>query len=283
MSGFAVTQTRVINSEWIKFRTLRSTWWSIFAALLASVGLGILNSAVRGHQLAQQGVHLQFSPGSGPVAVQGAAFVGKFPEAAGVSLRGFMLAQLAVGILGVLFVTGEYSTGMIRATLSAVPKRVPVWVAKTVVFAVSMFVISLIAAFIAFFIGQAALSAHPVHYGASLSDPGSLRAVVGTAFYMVCVGLLGVGFGFIIRNAGGAIAALFGLILVLPLLVQALPSNWIPDAQKAMPMIAGQSLMETGNQDYGAMLHPGPSALLLLAYVVVVLALGLGVLRRRDA
>jgi hypothetical protein len=285
----AVTQTRVINSEWIKFRSLRSTWWSIAGALLASVGLGILISALRGNDLANNGVHFQVgSPDGttvapGPGGAPGAIFMHGFPEAAGLSLRGFMLAQLAVGILGVLFVTGEYSTGMIRATLGAVPKRVPVWLAKAVVFAVSMFVISLIAAFTAFFIGQAALSAHPIHYGVSLGDPSSLRAVFGAAFYMLCVGLMGVGFGFAIRNAGGAIAGLFGLILVLPLLTNALPSSWQPDTQKALPLFAGQSLMETGVTDYGSSLTPGPAALLLAGWAVLLLVVGLATLLRRDA
>jgi hypothetical protein len=275
----------VINSEWIKFRTLRSTWWSLTAALVASVGFGILVSTVRGNQLANGGFGPNpVSPG-GSAASPGALLPHVLNDAAGVSLRGFMLAQLAVGVLGVLFVTGEYSTGMIRATLGAVPKRVPVWLAKAVVFAVCMFVVSLIAAFIAFFIGQATLSAHPIHYGVSIADPGSLRVIFGAAFYMLCVGLLGVGFGFVIRNAGGAIAALFGLILVLPLLTEALPSDWVPKTQRLLPMMGGQSLMRTGVESYNdaGLLHPGAAALLLVGYVVVLLGIALAELRRRDA
>src|SRR5262249_7481038 len=150
-----------------------------------------------------------------------------------LSLRGFYLAQLAVGVLGVLFITGEYSTGMIRATLSALPKRIPVWLAKIAVFAVVIFLITLVASFIAFLCGQAVLSQYHVNahiftpkgggdlnftqLGVPLSHPGSLRAVFGAALYMTGIGLLGLGCGFAIRNAGGAIAALFGLVLVLPL------------------------------------------------------------------
>src|ERR1700759_629975 len=111
---YGVTQIRTGVSEWIKLRSLRSTWWSIGIALLISVGLGILFSGLRGHDIQTNG--------------------GFEPDQTALSLRGFYLAQLAVGVLGVLFITGEYSTGMIRATLSAVPKRVPVWVAKIAVF-----------------------------------------------------------------------------------------------------------------------------------------------------
>src|ERR1700753_624875 len=124
---FGVTQRRTVVSEWIKFRSLRSTWWSIGIALLISVGLGILFADLRGNDIMHHG--------------------GFEPDQTAVSLRGFYLAQLAIGVLGVLFVTGEYSTGMIRATLAAVPKRVPVWLGKISVFAVVTFVITLAAAF----------------------------------------------------------------------------------------------------------------------------------------
>ena len=108
-----VTQVRIVNSEWIKFRSLRSTWWSIGVALLISVGLG--HPVLRSARAATSQQHGGFEP-----------------DQTALSLRGFYLAQLAVGVLGVLFITGEYSTGMIRATLSAVPKRMPVWLAKIV-------------------------------------------------------------------------------------------------------------------------------------------------------
>jgi hypothetical protein len=270
-----VTQRRVMTSEWVKFRSLRSTWWSIGAALLVSIGLGILFSALRGNDIAN---------GRGFEADQTA-----------LSLRGFYLAQLAVGVLGVLFVTGEYSTGMIRATLSAAPKRLPVWVAKIAIFAAVIFVITLIAAFIAFLGGQAVLSHYHVNaqimtrnglmtftqLGVSLSHPGALRAVFGAALYMVGVGLLGLGCGFAIRNAGGAIAALFGLMLVLPLLVQALPSSLQLDVDKYLPLLAGTAGMNTVSSV--DQLSPWAGMGVFALYVLAVLGIGLYVLRRRDA
>jgi ABC-type transport system involved in multi-copper enzyme maturation permease subunit len=221
-----------------------------------------------------------------------------------LSLRGFYLAQLAVGVLGVLFVTGEYSTGMIRATLSAVPTRKPVWVAKIAIFAGVIFVITLIAAFIAFLGGQAVLGIYHAHgnifkigpnggvgilpgaggshrLGVSISHPGSVRAIFGAALYMVGVGLLGIGCGFIIRNSGGAIATLFGLLLVLPLLAQALPTSEQHHVSKFLPLLAGTAGMNTeSNSDQ---LGPWTGLGIFALYVVASLGIGLYVLRRRDA
>jgi ABC-type transport system involved in multi-copper enzyme maturation permease subunit len=283
-TGLRVTQLRTVNSEWIKFRSLRSTWWSIGIALLISVGLGILFSDLRGNDIATHG--------------------GFESDPTALSLRGFYLAQLAVGVLGVLSVTGEYSTGMIRATLSAVPTRVPVWVAKIAVFAGVIFLITLVAAFVAFLGGQAVLGSYHVHgtfitgprggvvftggpaatfhsLGVSLSHPGSVRAIFGAALYMVGVGLLGMGCGFIVRNAGGAIAALFGLLLVLPLLAQALPSSEQQHVTKFLPLLAGTAGMNT--QHGTDQLSPWAGLGVFALYVVVALGVGLLVLRRRDA
>jgi hypothetical protein len=272
-------------SEWIKFRSLRSTWWSIGIALLISVGLGILFSDLRGADIQAHG---DFEP-----------------DQTALSLRGFYLAQLAIGVLGVLFITGEYSTGMIRATLSAVPRRVPVWVAKIVVFAAVIFAITLVAAFVAFLGGQAVLSGYHFNgqvltgpnggikgivgpnvagghsLGVSISHPGSVRAIFGAAFYVTGVGLLGLGCGFILRNTGAAIAALFGLLLVLPLLAQALPSSLQQDVSKYLPLSAGTAAMNTvtGTNELAPWTGLGVFAL----YVVVALGIGLYVLRRRDA
>jgi len=280
-----VTQPRAMVSEWIKFRSLRSTWWSIGIALLISVGLGILFSALRGNDIANHGGFEQ--------------------DPTALSLRGFFLAQLAAGVLGALFITGEYSTGMIRATLSAVPRRVPVWVAKIVIFAVVIFGITLVAAFVAFLGGQAVLSSYhasaefipgpgggigvipdaggTLHsLGVSISHPGSVRAIFGAALYMVGVGLLGLGCGFIIRNTGGAIAALFGLLLVLPLLAQALPGSLQQDVTKYLPLLAGTAIMNT-TQRGTDQLAPWTGLGVFALYVAAALGLGLYVLRRRDA
>jgi ABC-2 type transport system permease protein len=257
----AVTQWRVIHSEWIKFRSLRSTWISFAAALIAAIGLGVLFSAVHGHFAAQNG---------------GAEF-GFDPTQ--VSLRGLFLAQLAVGVLGVLMITGEYSTGMIRASLTSVPRRIPVLIGKIAVFGTATFLIATPASLVAFLGGQAAL--HSEHLGVSLSSPGAARAVIGGGLYLVVVGLLGLGCGFAVRNTGGAIATLFGLILVLPLLAQALPNNWQNHIDKYLPLNAGAAIMNT-RPDTGS-LGPWTGLAVFAAYAVAALIIGLIVLQRRDA
>lgn len=280
-----VTQRRVITSEWIKFRSLRSTWWSVLIALLISIGLGILFSDLRGHDAQVNG--------------------GFEADQTALSLRGFYLAQLAVGVLGVLSVTGEYSTGMIRATLTAVPKRMPVWVAKIAIFASVIFLISLTAAFVAFLGGQAVLHGYVFHgqvvtgpggnimiiggpnshgvtrLGVSLSHPGALRAIFGAALYTTGIGLLGLGCGFMIRNAGGAIAGLFGLVLVLPLLAQALPFSLQQHVAKYLPLSAGTAAMNTVK--VSDQLSPWSGLAVFALYVVAALGIGLLILRRRDA
>jgi hypothetical protein len=275
-----VSQARTVRSEWIKFRSLRSTWWSIGIALLLSVGLGILFADLRGSDIANHG--------------------GFEPDQTELSLRGFYLAQLAVGSLGVLFVTGEYSTGMIRATLSAVPTRLPVWVGKIAVFAVSIFLITLAASFVAFLGGQAVLGTYhvmlygpenggvagqvvgPMHsLGVPISHPGSVRAIFGAALYVTGVGLLGLGVGFAIRNTGAAIATLFGLLLVLPLLSQALPSSLQQDVSKYLPLLAGTAVMATRHGT--DQLAPWTGLGVFAIYVAAALAVGLVILQRRDA
>ena len=142
--------TDLVRSEWAKFRTVRSTYWSLIAAVVAMVGLGALISAV-----------------------QSAHQVGF--DAVSTSLSGVLLAQLAIGVLGVLFVTSEYSTGMIRTTFSAAPQRRIVIATKAAVFGVVAFVIGTLTSLVTFLVGQAVMSSH----GVSLSSPGALRSVIG--------------------------------------------------------------------------------------------------------
>jgi ABC-2 type transport system permease protein len=256
-----ITPQRVTKAEWIKFRSLRSTWYSLGAAMFVAIGLGVLFADLRGNDIANHG---GFAQGM---------------DWTQVSLRGLFLAQLAVGVLGVLMITGEYSTGMIRASLSAVPGRNLVLAAKVAVVGLATFVAGTIASFIAFTVGQAALSTH--HYGVSLSSPGALRAVLGGGLFLALVALLGLGCGFAVRSTGGALATLFGLLLVLPLLAQALPSSWQNDITKFLPFQAGTAIMATVQRtDF---LSPWAGIGVFAIYVAVALSIGLVMLRRRDA
>ena len=190
------------------------------------------------------------------------------------------LAQLAIGVLGVLMITGEYSTGMIRSSLAAVPHRNPVLIAKALVFAVSAFVVTEAVGFAAFLLGQQALAS--THLQASLSTPGAVRAVIGGALYLTLIGLLGVGLGFLIRNTAGAIATLFGMVLVLPLLANALPSPYSTDVAKYLPLNAGTQIMTATHPDPN-LLGPWAGIGVTALYALAALIAGAVMLKRRDA
>jgi hypothetical protein len=257
-----VTQRRVIVSEWIKLRSLRSTLFGLLTAAVLTVGLGVLISALRANDFNHRGI----TPG-------------KDFDPTLVSLRGIYLAQLPIGVLGVLVITGEYATGMIRATLAAVPRRLPVLWAKALVFALAVFVVGAVASLLAFEGGQAMLSSAGIHAG--LGSAGAARAVLGGALYLTVVGLLGVGLGFLVRNTAGAIATLFGLLLVLPAVVSALPPSLYNDVFRYLPMIAGTQAMTTVRDS--SLLTPWQGIGVFGLYAAGAIAAGAVGLLRRDA
>jgi ABC-2 type transport system permease protein len=257
-----VTQGRVVTSEWIKFRSLRSTLFTLLAAIICTVGLGLLISWLRANNFRHNGI----TPGP-------------HFDLTLISLRGIYLAQLPIGVLGVLVITGEYSTGMIRATLAAVPRRLPVLWAKAIVFAAVVFVLLGIASLLAFLGGQAFLSNAGFH--ATLSSPGAARAVLGGALYLMVIGLLGVGLGFLVRNTAGAISALFGLLLVLPPVVAALPTSLYNDIWKYLPLNSGTQILTTVQDP--SLLTPWAGLGVFSLYAVGAIAAGAVMLKRRDA
>ena len=263
MTQYRLSAPGILRSEWIKLRSLRSSWISLLLTAVVAIGLGVLFSALRGNDLAHHGG--RFGDPFDPVAI---------------SLRGVYLAQIAIGVLGVLLITGEYSTGMIRASLTAVPRRTPVLLAKALVYAAASYAVAIFATIIAFAAGQAALDSYG--FGVSLSSPGALRAVFGGALYLMIIGLLGLGLGFALRNTGGAIATLFALLLILPALAQALPDSWQQHVDKYLPMTAGTQILVTRHQEPN-MLSPWLGLLVLAGYAAVALVIGAIVLRRRDA
>ncbi|WP_410596078.1 ABC transporter permease [Amycolatopsis sp. lyj-23] len=257
-----VTGLRVLRSEWLKFRSLRSSPLAVAVAVLGMVALGWIFSAADANRwpVMRPQAKLHFDPTD-------------------VSIRGYVLAQLVIGVLGVLIVSGEYGTGMIRATFSAVPTRLPVLWAKLAIFAVVSFVVGTISSFAAFLGGQAFLSSQ--HIQTTLGAPGVFRAVFGVGLYLTVVGLLGVALGWLIRHTAGAIATLFGLLLVLPGIAEALPDSWAPHIVPYLPSNAGQALV-TVRPD-AAMLAPWTGFAWFCGYVVVALVAAVVLLKRRDA
>jgi ABC-2 type transport system permease protein len=182
-------------------------------------------------------------------------------------------------VLGVLVITAEYSTGMIRSSLAATPRRVPVLIAKALVFGLLAFVVVEIACCLAFVLGQQALSS--THIQASLSTHNAVRAFVGAGSYLTLIGLLGVGLGFVLRNTAAAIATLFGVVLVLPLLTQALPSPYENDIAKYLPLNAGTQVMSVRFPD-PTQLSPWAGIGVTALYALAALIIGAAVLKRRD-
>ena len=201
-----VTQGRVIESEWLKFRTLRSSWILLVLGIGALAGTGI---ALSWSTIADWSHMHPHELDLNPLAD---------------SLVGFQLAQLFVGVLGIILIAGEYSTGMIRSTLGAVPKRLPVLWAKTLVVAVLTFMTMLPASLVAFFASQEILSSK--HIQTTWSAPHVSRAVIGVALYLTVVAILGVGLGALVRNIAGAIATFVGIMLILPGIASSLSQVW---------------------------------------------------------
>lgn len=264
--GLKVTQARVIRSEWIKFRSLRSTVYTLAVAAVLLVGLGLLFAAVQ----------------SGQVSGPGGGANRDVEDATTVTLSGVMLAQLIIGSLGVLFTAGEYSTGMIRSSLAAVPRRLPVLWGKAIVFAGVVFAITTIAAFLAFFGGQAVLSAGGAAT-ASLGDPGVLRAVFGAAIDLTGIGLLGLALGALLRNTAGAISTLFGVVMLLPGVLGLLPADFSSAVGPYLPSNAISAFMTPVAAPGATTLAPWTGLAVFVGYIVVLLGLAAVSLRKRDA
>jgi ABC-type transport system involved in multi-copper enzyme maturation permease subunit len=256
-----VTLARVVRSEWTKLRSVPSTAWSLAAAAVLIVGFGALYSTLRVTR-----------PPREPAAV--ASF-----DPVAVSLVGAQLAELAIGILGVLLVTGEYSTGTIRTSLAAVPRRLPLLWAKATTFALSALALCVPAAFVAFLVGQSILAEE--HLDVTLDHPGVTRAVLGSALYLAVVGLLGLALGALLRNTAAAVSALFGVLFAPQIVAGFLPSTWSDQIYPYLPVPAGVAV--TTVRPDPASLGPWTGFGLFCLYTAVLLALGAWRLRRHDA
>jgi ABC-type transport system involved in multi-copper enzyme maturation permease subunit len=257
-----VTQARVLRSEWTKLRTQPSTGWALLATVVLIIGFGILYSLLR-----------EARPPHGAAAV-------KTFDSTSVSLAGVQLAQIAAGVLGVLLVTSEYASGLIRASFAAVPRRLPVLWGKAVLAALATVAVSLPAALVAFLAGQSILGRQ--HLAASLSQPGVARAVIGSALYLGVAALLGLGLGALLRSTAGGISALFGLLFAVQIAAGFLPGTWSAEVGRLLPASAGQAVTSV-HPDPAASLAPWAGFGLFCLYAAVVLGLAAGRMRRGDA
>jgi ABC-type transport system involved in multi-copper enzyme maturation permease subunit len=180
----------------------------------------------------------------------------------------------------VLLMSGEYTTGMIRSSLTAVPRRLPVLWGKLAVFAGTIFSVSLVASFISFFLGQALLSGH--HLGVAITAPGALRSVIGAALYLTVAGLIGVALGTLFRNTAAGIATFAGVFFVIPPLAGLLPASFSNHLTPYLPSNAG-GVLWGGAANVQNALAPWTGFALLCGYAVVLIAAAAWRLRRADA
>lgn len=262
MSATTIGFGNVLRSEWTKLRSVRSTYWTTLMALLTTVALGAI-ICFRWTQLTRNAT-----------SAKPADF-----DATMTSLNGIYLAQIAIGALGVLVISSEYGTGMIRATFAAVPQRRAVLAAKGLVLGGATLALGEVLSFASFGIGQAILA--DVHRGASLRDPGVLRAVAGGGLYLALVALLGFGLGAVIRHTAGALSAFFGLLFGGSVIVALLPTSWSNDLMPYMPANAGSQIF-TIVRTHGA-LSPWAGLGVFGLYALVAIVAGFALAQRRDA
>jgi hypothetical protein len=261
--GGRVTQARVVLSEWTKFVSLRSTLWSLGVGVLLTIAFPLIFAAVT----ASHWAHMSAADRAGRHPLD-------------IALAGVNVGQLAIAVLGVLVITGEYSTGMIRSTLIAVPKRLPVLWAKLGVYAVVSLVMMLPAVVISFFASQAILAGHDI-LQISFGAPGVARSVVGGAVFLMLVGVFALGIGAIIRNTAGGIATFAGIFFVIPPLMNVLPTSWNNAISPYLPSEAGRQLFSLHQGAHS--LSPLAGGLLMLGYCVAAVAVAAVLLVRRDA
>jgi hypothetical protein len=258
----AATFGDVLRSEWTKLRSVRSTFWALTATVVLGVGLGAVISAAAAHGYAKSSVSGKL--GWDPTAV---------------SLDGIGIATLAIAVLGVLCISSEYSSGMIRTSLIAVPKRGRVLAAKSLVFAVVTFVVGEVPSFTAFFVGQALISGHAPH--AALGDPGVARAVVGAGLYLTALAVLSVAAGALLRHPAAAITCMMAVLFVLPgspRRCRTRGGTRSPSSGRPRPGASSPASYHSAHT-----LQPWPGFGVMCLFVAIVYAIAWTLLDRRDA
>jgi ABC-2 type transport system permease protein len=277
---FSVPQA--LGAEWIKLRTVRSTGWSLVIIVVLTIGISAAATSVEAARWSHLSLtdRLRFDP-------------------VRLSLTGILLAQLAVGILGILVMTAEYSTGTIRATFAALPRRLLVLGAKLAVFGVMALVVSEVVSFIAFYVGQAILGGPTrsaslgtlaqagtltTAFHATLGQPGVLRAVVASGLYLTALGLIGLGIGTLIRHTAGSIAVFVGILFIFPLVLNVFPQSVINAVGKYLPANIGVSMISVhGGFGDVPLFSPWAGFGVLMAYAAGILVAAGILLVRRDA
>ncbi|GAA3092255.1 hypothetical protein JOF29_006963 [Kribbella aluminosa] len=251
--AYRVTGSHVLQSESTKLWSLRSTWITLGLAMLFLVAFGII---------AAWRYHHSFTSGR-PMDPD-------FADATALSLSlfGVPISQLALGVLGVLVSAGEYSTGAIRSTLAAVPRRLPVLWSKATVYGVVALVLALVGSFVAFFVDSGILHSTPA--ALTISSSGVLRSLLGATVYLALIGVIGVALGALLRSVAGAISVLVGALMLIPGLISLLPTSWHNAIQPYLPSVAGESMFSLQHGPHT--LSAGPGFLVFVAWTALALA-----------
>lgn len=255
-SRLTVTFPRLLRSEFIKFVTVRSTIWTLSIAVVIVLGFAAIGAATSKNEDI-------FDGGGSPGVL--------------APIIGIYLAQLLFVVLGVIGIGSEYSTGMIRSTLSAAPTRIPALLAKTGVLGVATFVVSFVSVLVAFVLVQAILSSTPL--GADIGDPDVARILVGAALYLSFLTMLSLSFGAIVRNTAAGISIIIALLIILPTFLPLIPWAPLDEVVKYLPGV-GESVMALPGQ----VTHSTwVGFAILVAWTVVATAVAAVLIRRRDA
>jgi hypothetical protein len=253
---------RVLLSEWTKLRSVRSTKWSLVVGFLLTIAFPVVFALVTSSHWGTMSPHERAD---------------RHPL--DIALAGVNVAQLAVAVLGVLLISAEYSTGSIRSTFTAVPKRLPVLWAKLLDFGVVSFVLMVPAVLVSFFASQAILARHDI-LQISFTHPGVARAVLGGALYVTLVGIFALALGAIVRNTAGGIATFAAIFFVLPPLMNILPLSWNNAITQYLPSEAGRQLFSLDHAAHT--LTPLAGGLLFAAYCAAAILIAAVLLVRRD-
>jgi ABC-2 type transport system permease protein len=255
----------LLRSEWTKLKSVRSTAWSLIIMVVVIVGFTVLITALTVAQWKNASPSQRAQTIADPVST--------------ILGAGLYLGQLGICVLGVMVMSGEYSTGAIRSSLLAVPRRLPMLAAKAVVFGALVFVVGTIAAFVSFFIGAPILHSHaPV----SLGDTGVLRAVIGMGLYLAVLGLFSMALGGIIRHTAAAITAVIALVLVVQPIISLIPGSIGKHIYDYMPSTAGQLITEA-TQKSDQLLSPWQGFGVFCLWTALLMAVSAWLLAVRDA
>jgi hypothetical protein len=258
-----VTGRRVLCAEWAKLWSVRSTWITLGLGLLFLVAFGLIAASRFSSQYGSGRMNPEFARAT----------------AVSLSLFGTNFAQLALGVLGVLVTAGEYSTGLIRSTLAAVPRRLPVLWSKAAVFGLVALVVGTVGAWVAFLAGGRILAGTPA--AMDLTHEGVVRSLFGAGLYLGLVGVIGTALGALLRSVAGGISVLVAAFMLIPGLTSLLPSSWQDDISPYLPSHAGQSLFALTHDT--TTLAPLPGLLVFLGWTALALAGAAYRLVRTDA